>query len=342
MKIRREVKGRIQMESVRKDSEELELSIPKYQCAIAVWKESGLEVIGSAVRYPHDVLVGPDHVLTDEIIGKVAVGRQGKVDLAGHERIPLGSDLVMIRLSNKEFATLGLTEAKVGIVPTRGALVTITSAAGMGTTGVLRPDRDIFGVLNYEATTLPGYSGSSYNCGPETLGVHQFGGRVNGGVAASYVYAMIRHTLKIKFEASEDWLLGEYKAGKRIKYTVMGLDEVMIDTNGRFTVVDRVSMNKAFGTEWENVFGYIDVKHKRNYEDTVPEAADSGEEDNLSTPGASGVLAESRVLDQTLYQNLMEEFKRLSKRRPRVARKLLKELQEPQPSTSGLPPPPKN
>lgn len=337
--------NRNSFESRRDGSDERRMTTPSYQCKIGFKKEGKFYVIGCAVRFEENCLVGPDHVLSDEDLDeKFAFGRQGLVSLKGKERIMLATDLVMIKLTDKEFSSIGVTICKIVPVPERGAMAQIVGPDSMGTCGRIISDDINFGRVIYEGTTLAGYSGSSYSIGSGCAGVHQLGGKINGGLDASYIWMLIRSYLGFHYEESEDWLLGQFKAGKKLRWNPHGdPDYVQVHVGGIYSTVQKISMKKAFGKDWDSS-EYVYSINKRTYSDGVkqgrmiPESSplDSslGEDQDSMCLGASSMLENSQELHQRILQNAISAYIQLSPKKQIAFRKQMMLSKKP-PTISG-------
>lgn len=343
---------RTSLESRRAGSDETTMTFPKCQCRIVVQRDDQLVVIGCAVRFDNNMLVAPDHVLGgDGVESHYALGTQSRVSLAGKERVSLDTDLVAIQLTDREFSMIGITVCKIAPLVDNGVFAQVVGPESKGTVGLAKPDQTIFGRVIYYGTTLHGYSGAAYMSGMSVVGIHQMGGAVNGGYSASYVWCMIKLHYNLRFESSEDWLLGQYKAGRRMRWRNVGdPDDVQINVNGTYSIVKRSSMNKAFGKNWEDNEVIEDRRHHYNWRDrddgpsgsgrgleSVPE---SGESPCLETPGASseGLIAQATVVHGP--QRLMEEYNKLSSKQRANFRRLIGSLPKPQNNIVGLANPP--
>nr|WNT71144.1 MAG: hypothetical protein [Latepeofons virus] len=298
------------LESRRAGSDEVVMTRPRSQCQVGVMRDGDFVVIGCALRFESNMLVGPDHVLggdSEEI--KHVRGTQNCVSLRGKERIPLDTDLVAIRLTDQEFATIGVSVCKIGTVGDKGTLAQIVGSEGKGTVGVMASDPLLFGRVTYAGTTLGGYSGAAYTIGAAVVGIHQMGGKVNGGYSASYVWSLIRIALEQRFEASEDWLLGQFKAGKKIKWQRTGdPDVVQVYVDGYYSAVEPSSMAKAFGVEWQNNAVIEKTSKRMAYGDY--ESADFRLTAEKS--GASNISAETDGVKKPTLQDITAAYKKLS------------------------------
>lgn len=324
-------------ESVRDGSYETTLTPPRSQCAIVYEGDNGSHVLhGNAVRFNHNCLVGPDHVLTDDR-PKYAKGKQGLVPLEGRERIPLEADLVMIELSDTEFSRVGMAVATIGCLSKLGTTVTIATSLGAGTVSHARNNPDLFGEVIYEGTTREGYSGSAYMAGQSTIGVHVHGGRYNGGFSASFVQALINSYKKRYNEGTSEYLEKMYKEGKRIKAKSYGVEEVMIwdVDSGRYDLVKRSSVMRHFPNFEED--GFLVKKTRREYQDNNPDNVQecSGESKTSKTSGASNILEQPRDSDDQQLLSLMNEFTKLSRSQRKDMLEYQRTLRQPIVTTPG-------
>lgn len=314
-------------ESAIPGSHEMPLTRPSCQCGIMVENENGDHVlVGNAVRFPFNYLVGPDHVLNDNDV-KIARGRQGYISLAGKERIPITTDLVAIKLQQEEFSRIGLSASVVKCIENKTATASVVSYHGRGTVSLVSLNNHLFGHVTYSGTTQPGYSGAAYTVGNTVVGVHVYGGRTNGGINASYIYAVLNRLETAKNEDSAEWLAHLFRDHGEITYQEHGLDEVMIHRNGRFDLVNRSSVIKAFGPDYANSSGKLRKIKRREYDDVImPEIVDfqpescSGESHHLKNSGASSVLGKPRNSENNEHLQLMSELNKLSVKQARKAR----------------------
>lgn len=296
--IRRDV-----MESRRPGSEEACMSFPACAARIGSVRDGGKFVaLGVAVRFPLNMLVAPDHVLCDiDSEDKMAFGSQKPFSLRGKVRIPLATDLVGIILTEAEFSRIGVAECHVGHIQDTGAMVSIVGPDSKGTVAAMSNDKTQFGRVIYNGTTLAGYSGAPYMSGNRVVGLHQLGGPVNSGFSASFVWLLVKEFLKARDESSEDWLLGQYKAGREVQWREHSdIDRageyVQVCINGQYSAVKFDSMNKAFGGRWRNSPRFS-AKNSATYGDfesrPIPSTSSvepSGEANSSTHLGASSVL----------------------------------------------------
>lgn len=302
------------LESRRAGSDEATLTTPVSQARVGFMRDGQFVVIGSCVRFDDNYLIGPDHVLGEEG-DKWVYGRQNRVSLTGRERVPIDTDLVAIKMTEAEMSKIGVSVCKIGPLGP-SVYAQIVGPMGKGTTGALQADRSIFGRVTYSGTTISGYSGSAYTAGAQTLGIHQNGGVVNGGYSASYAWMKLKQVLNVRLEASEDWLLGQFKAGKKVKWQHAGEPGyVQVFADGLYSTVETASMQKAFGKGWDKS-NEIDRDYIANYDDHESIPANSGEANssglNTERRGASSVLDSTQDLEQQHLQNLTNAYVQLS------------------------------
>lgn len=276
--------GKRVLEAARVGSEETAMSVPKCQVLIGQMKDGDFVAHGCGVRM-ENALVMPDHVYSygnrDGETGTAWVmGRQKSrgVCLHGKEVHVIDTDLVWIELTADEWSIVGAAVQNIyHEIPERGNYAQVVGYKGLGTAGIVAHDPTCFGRVIYEATTLPGYSGAAYMVANRIAGIHQSGSsKVNGGYSASYVWMMVSYDKKNLPEATEEFLMDQYNDGYDIHVDLgwKDLDRVRIKTGGRYHLVERSSMNKAFGSDWH---GRDRVRHRKGkHYDDFPECAEQG------------------------------------------------------------------
>lgn len=310
------------LESRRAGSDETEMTPYKGQCQIGTFEGSKFVVTGAALRFAHNYLVGPDHVLGASKL--YARGKQGRVLLDGKERIPLATDLVAIQLSEVEFSTIGISEIRIG-VSEKAVYAQVVGPLGRGTTGKLYDDNSCFGRLIYDGTTLPGYSGSAYSSGPFCYGMHQCGGQVNGGFSASFIWCLLRMHLGRRDEDTADHLMNEFRKGHGIYWSTSHTDpdEVMVRINGKYEYHSIDTMYDVFGKDWmEKPELRKRGRDFQDFRDVEFESAPlSGEVKDLKS-GVSGILENPQPTRQLSPLDLMNAYKKLSPELQRKFRQL--------------------
>lgn len=165
-------------------------TVPKCQVALAYLHEGQYHAVGSGIRCENH-LITPAHTLAHDhdffMIG-ISAGVTVAVKIEG-PRIDMAADVIAISVTEDVWARLGV--ARVKMVPlNQKASVTITSScARKYTIGALTPGRTL-GRANYNASTLPGFSGAAYANGSNTLAMHTNGGGDQGGYEILYLYTI--------------------------------------------------------------------------------------------------------------------------------------------------------
>lgn len=320
------VSGEMVPESARDNSRECPYSAPAHQASVGFYDGSKFVAIGCALRFQPDWLVMPDHVLaTMESLGKLnetyIVGRQSYFKLDTSAKVTLASDAQAFRLSEKDFARIGMSYCRAMSVmsPTD---VKIVGPFAKGTAALLRDSR-IFGRVEYDGSTFPGYSGASYSSDNACYGMHTSGGTVNWGYSASYL--SMRLTIKeavlgiVVRESSEDWLRSQFKAGVRMQARSAGDPGfVEIKVNGEYHAVTTKAVIAEFGSDW-NTKEYLEKPTKNRsrdlgYEDDFEAAGPSGEAGNLKTPGASSLSGKSQESGESNLQSLTSMYLNCSRK----------------------------
>lgn len=296
-------------ESVRNGSEQTALPVPKNQVMLGEMTMGEFVAHGSGIRIK-DWLVAPAHVLA-HAQRLVVKGRQHWVEIETDDPEVLDTDLCAIALTPKQWSTVGASVCSIAQTTYGpGTYVQVVGLEGKGTTGVMRDDATVFGRVTYDGTTVAGYSGSAYMAGPQLVGIHTNGGAVNGGYSASYVLVLLNQLDKEKPEDSDDWLRQQFKRGKKIRWDRKwgSPDEVRVQVDGRYAVVDRASMARAFGDKWQEELGDLlpDNWKAGNYESVTSGEASS------SNPGASSLSEKSPEQSERQLQQLMSELSKLS------------------------------
>lgn len=307
------------LESLRAGSIESQLVIPKFQLMIGNLTDGVFSPQGAGLRF-REWLVMPAHVYSS--VPEPYVKGLKCLSLKGCPYEDLDTDLIAIKLADRDWSQLAAPTAVISqVIPDKGVYVAVVGVVGRGTTGVLRHDPSVFGRVCYEGTTLGGYSGAAYTSGSQLVGVHTNGGAVNGGFSASYVWMLLNQKDKIKAEESEDWLRQAFQQGTRIKVDLGwgSPDEIRVRVGGKYAVVERSSMAKAFGPRWQVDIAGDEILRdaKRSYESL------SGNSQDSMMSGASSTLAQSPEIPSTERLELMEMLAQLSNARCKLVRSVL-------------------
>jgi len=200
----------------------------------------------------------------------------------------LYTDMAAVAFTPSEMAVLQLKQARIHGVSKHGEVVSVCGQGGKGTMAKLSHDPDRWGMVIYEGTTLPGFSGSAYCCGEKVAGIHTGGGPTNCGFDATFLWVCLKSTMRHFLEDSETWLSGQFHKGNELKYRYSA-DEVQLFVNDKYHIVQPATMAKVFGENWL-VKGHSGTLRKKNvsYEDVDYECVNKYLPGNGPSPGASG------------------------------------------------------
>nr|WQM60703.1 MAG: VP1 protein [Solemoviridae sp. 3] len=332
------------MESVRVSSEEHSQVKPKCQLLVGNINGGTFNIYGSAVRV-WDSIVMPNHVLCDAAVdGMVYVkGNQNITALEVDNFDLLDTDLAAIKCKDTELSRIGAPLASFDeYLSDKGEWVAITGVLGKGTNGRLNHDPTCFGKVIYSGTTMPGYSGGLYMAGNLIMGMHCWGGAVNGGYSISYVKILVHRFEKKKPESTEDFLKNLFE-NKRLKRADVkprhGYGEVEFRYNGQYHMVDEDTWFKVTGTKMDLPVGYQDYEMTQIKESFINIDTNPGESRDLMTSGASGTMEKPDLCQLSVSSLSMKETETLLNRlgaRKNELNLLGKMLKDQSTSTVGL------
>ncbi|APG75840.1 hypothetical protein 1 [Hubei sobemo-like virus 47] len=307
------------LESIREGSLLTPMSMPKVQVLVGQMKNGEFCVHGCGVRMEL-FLVMPDHVwsysqLESETKRVWLLGpRKGKpMEVTFKEIEIIDTDLVYTKLSPDEWSMLAVGVSTLyHEVQFAGSYAAIVGPMGLGSTGLLRHDSTVFGRVVYDGSTTGGFSGAAYVVAGRLAGVHQRGGPVNGGYSASYIWVTLCAMEKLKQEATEDWLRNSFKNKKRVRVdqSWKDLDTVRVQVDGQYAIIDKDSMRKTFGKNWNEELSSFKVPKSLGYADA--EEFESGEVKSSKGPGALNVLDRTQEEVSSPVHVLTAGFKQLS------------------------------
>lgn len=327
-------------ESLRSGSNEEPLLAPKFQALVGEMQAGEFNAVGCAVRMGR-WLVMPSHVYAATEPRNTAIkGKQSWIRLgADREYEDLDTDLIAFELTEKELSMIGVGLPSIShAMDPDGAHVQIVGPAGKGTVGTLKQDVQVFGRVVYLGSTVAGYSGAAYTSGNSIVGIHTNGGAVNGGYSASYVYSLLSRLDKnLINEDSDDWLRNQYQTHKRtfrIDRRWHDLDDVRVEIGGRYAIVTRANMARAFGKDWYTDFPGMTQSKAASYdgESSTP----SGEE-NSSTSGGSSSSENAPGQSSPELVKLIRHLNNLPAKRCESITKLLVEAVKQDKEQNGTP-----
>lgn len=148
-------------------------------------------------------------------------------------------------LSVVEASTLGLKTAKSGAVGMRDTTVVKCTASAKQSVGEIR-NSGTCGLVEYDGSTLKGFSGAPYLIGNTVFGMHVAGTkRKNIGISSGLISLMVQKMESVQLEASEDFYMDEIKQmtkSGQFAWTYshpLEHDEVIfMDRKGKYHTVD--------------------------------------------------------------------------------------------------------
>nr|QJI53812.1 MAG: hypothetical protein 1 [Solemoviridae sp.] len=172
---------------------------------------------------------------------------------------------------------LGISKAKAPNQRLKQCAVVTVYGRDKSSMGPLKAFEDSIN-LKYVGSTTPGFSGSPYMSGRTVYGMHLGSTQDMGmGIDVGFLNMKLTRKLVMRKESTEEWLLDEIEkaeqAGRKINWTRYGLDDVVIEINGRDIMYDLGSWfeiyEHAHETEIEHKTYYGKKRGKANDDDEI-------------------------------------------------------------------------
>lgn len=181
---------------------------PSCQVRLAFKQGDSYVIVGAGLRV-ENYLITPTHNCQAGVDLYAVRGTNVVLVDADTEKM-LAADVSAFCLTESQWSLLGVKQAKLGPLA-RDATVMITSSCDYQySTGILSVGNGrTLGRVEYNASTLPGFSGSGYMNGQVCLGMHCHGGIKPGGYEMLYIYVRLKQAIGQTPESSDDFLLGE-------------------------------------------------------------------------------------------------------------------------------------
>nr|QIJ70117.1 hypothetical protein [Jeffords solemo-like virus] len=136
--------------------------------------------------------------------------------------------------------TLGLRKAKVIKSMMRDCVVVTVYGRTQSSMGPMKPIAESV-YVEYNGSTVSGFSGSPYIAGNTVYGMHigssQVPGGIGMGIDMAFVSLKLAHMTRFKEESSEDYLYDEIcrgiKENKPLEWQRYGLDDVIVHLRGK-------------------------------------------------------------------------------------------------------------
>lgn len=130
-----------------------------------------------------------------------------KIDL--DSEMLLAADVSAFFMPVSSWSNLGVKCAKLGPLAKVANVTATSSCDHKYSVGHLRPMTDVMGRIAYDASTMPGFSGSAYMNGNVCMGMHCHGGARGGGYEMLYLWVRLKAQLDQKMEESSDFILAQ-------------------------------------------------------------------------------------------------------------------------------------
>lgn len=230
----RKSKSMLSPESIRAESELTARTVPPCQVTLAMKNGDALEPVGCGIRTQYGIWT-LDHVIANlDRIWLIKGEKQVELDLKKIQMTHFALESVCLKVSENDMSTLGLQVAKFGPLPKDGKLVIITGPYGQGSMGRLIRTR--FGCAEYDGSTTAGFSGAPYMYNNTVVGVHAFGGKVNGGSEILYLKAMHGINESIDLESSDEFFKSFIEDNEDTYIEEVGDDIIVTDDAGHYHV----------------------------------------------------------------------------------------------------------
>lgn len=209
--------------------------IPSCQVSVgSIGPEGEIMLVGAGIRV-EDYLITPTH--NCHFGRKLVIFPDGRfeqrVELDPDSEISLAADVSAFPVPEQTWARLAVARAKMGPVAT-AVTVTVTSSCDKTyTVGSLKPNQTAIGRIFYDASTMPGYSGSAYMNGNTCVGMHSHGGVRAGGYEILYLWVRLKINNKEAPESSEDFLR-KLKGKRNLQVEELADDVIMRTPTGHY------------------------------------------------------------------------------------------------------------
>lgn len=305
--------------------------VPDCQVRLAIKRGDAYVVIGAGIRV-ENYLITPTHNGQHGLdLYMLKHDKAVKVDTEGE--IILAADVSAFPLLETTWSQLGVKQAKLGPLA-RNANVTVTSSCDAKySIGTARPSSDILGRVVYDASTMPGFSGSAYMNGNVCVGMHCHGGVRGGGYEMLYLWVRLKAQINEVPEESADFILQASKdQGYKLEELNAGKTVIRLDSGHYHLATDEiVSRMKAL----KNSASWYDQCLEEEYENELDRRGDYEPEMALipsdtyqgefrrpqergsrgqqpRSPMDSSSKESSRVLPLTDRQRVMKELSNIS------------------------------
>lgn len=304
--------------------------IPDCQVQLAVKRGETYVIIGGGVRVENFLITPTHNGHHGQDLYMIKNGKAVKIDVTGE--FMLAADVSAFPLLESTWSQLGIRQAKLGPL-NKAATVTVTSSCDSKySIGSVKPSQDIIGRMTYDASTMPGFSGSAYMNGNVCLGMHCHGGVRGGGYEMLYLWCRLKAQTKEIPEESGDFILN---AARDQSWTHEELNDgktvLRLDSGHYHLATDEIMVRMRSlknSKSWADEVEYEDYEKElqsRGYEPEgllIPRdtfqgefrrpAVRAGPGRQQSAPQVSLSTAEKPVLQPTKRQKLINRLQSIS------------------------------
>lgn len=205
---------------------------PACQVGVAIKKGDTYVVIGAGIRMDN-YLITPTHnghVGYDMYI--VKDGRVARVET--RDELYIAADASAFFVPESTWTDLRVRQVRMGPLNQSATVKIVSSCDAKYTIGEIRPVPDMIGRVVYNASTVPGFSGSAYMNGEVCHAMHFHGGVRGGGYEILYLWCRLKAMLKQSPEASEDFLMDLKRTDNVLEHEYVDNDFIVMRSKGGF------------------------------------------------------------------------------------------------------------
>lgn len=236
------------------------------RCQVEVYgrnQGTGWYFSGCAIRVSADRYVVPLHVVAHMDEMKLVRG-DVEIRVPVDKIEPIHGDLAFLLVKDSDSSLLGTAVGKLSRVAVRGSVTNFVKCCSKEreSMGSLREYKD-FGLVEYQGSTLPGFSGAAYTQGNVVMGMHIGCQTVNVGYDAAYIRAILvkRSQVVSQNEETEGFLTEVLRSNPEVDWRISpgDPDEILLYSGGSYHTIDR--------TKWHK------VRNEMSYESVMPPLA---------------------------------------------------------------------
>nr|QVG74732.1 hypothetical protein 1 [Virus sp.] len=245
------------------------------QVRVAMRTPKGLMVVGGGVRVLNFLLMPThnSHVGYDTyIINGADDSRMVKLDPT--KELIIAPDVSAFPLTESQWADLQVPQAKLAPLAHKSRVTCVSAVDAKYSVGSITVGSTI-GRVVYDASTMPGFSGSIYSNGTHALGMHTHGGQLGGGYELLYLYVRLKAALdqvdegfwKKNPDGSYSWIdeeepdfterLGSGDDDKVVVRSKSGTYILALNKDWTAAVAERAAKAKKTG-DWAEDTDYLD------------------------------------------------------------------------------------